>query len=127
MKYIKTFEQFINESRLNEEVYKMNMSDFRERISELRADYEEDFWNPSIVTLVSRIRNEDQDVFKDINIKVSKIKSKLEKEKDKNKKTMYKMQINFFKLLNAKNIDLDKINDALESIAQEIEDINANQ
>ena len=29
MKHIKTFEEFINESKLNEEVYKMSHNDFR--------------------------------------------------------------------------------------------------
>lgn len=126
MKHIKTFEEFINESKLNEEVYKMSHNDFRKRISELKDDYMEDFWSPGITTILTQIKNEDNSVKGILTDKISKIKDKFKKETDKNKKELYKMQIVFLQKisqLKKDNIDYEKIADDLESIAQQKESL----
>lgn len=127
MKHIKTFTEFLNESKVNEETYKMSQNDFRARISELKDDYMEDFWSPSITTMLSKIINKDNSVKSDIHNRISKIESKLKKKNVSNEEILlYKMQITFLKKvgnLKSNNIDFEKIADELESIAQQKESL----
>lgn len=130
MKHIKTFEEFVNES-VNGGRYIMPLSDFSSRLSELKDDYEEDFWNPSIKKLLSGIKNNDKSVQSIIKDKISKVEKKLKgpnnnQPADKEEIELYKMQIQFLKkisTLKSNNIDYEEIADDLESIAQQKESL----
>ncbi len=91
MKYIKTFEQFVNESynHLNE-AKEMSDSDFRSAINDIKDDYDEFAWDPGAATLIKKVLNKDAGSINAIKDKIKRLNDRLDKDKKRLKENSSK-------------------------------------
>jgi hypothetical protein len=111
MKYIKTFEQFVNENynHLNE-AKEMSDSDFRSAVNDIKDDYDEFAWDPGAATLVKKIEAKDNGAINSIKDKIKRLKDRLDKDKKRLKENSSKSKEEKAKLKHEDLPSIIKIN-----------------